>query len=478
MSLLNNMLRDLQTRGALGVEPLTGLEPVVELPTKNRRRALILPALAALAVASALVLWRPVADGRSVLSFAGIMVDADAQPQSEFQTVPQTSPQAEPDPAAGGDTSRGVFPINRTDKSSPAPLDDQFVDTAADSPPADFADQHVVQVGADADAANAAPLDDYVVNTAADSPPADLADQHVVQLAVFADPANAAPLLKILQQKGFPNLTRSMIDAAGRTLTRVLAGPYANRSAALSAKEALEADGWLGYVRIMVDANTQPPSEFQNPAKPSPQASPGTATILRRETGDAATAAAGPVTRGLAAVRGNDLLSAERLFREALAVDSGDHAIWSYLYSVLVRASKPAAAEQALQRGLISAKEPAPLAKLYARTLLDRGEKDAAVSILRTHRPVSASDAEYDAFLAAVLQQLGQYAEAGEIYRTLLTVEPGAGSWWVGLAMSCDSLGNRPDALSAFQRALRTASLKTPLARYARRRTAELQAYD
>jgi hypothetical protein len=28
MSLLNNVLRDLQTRGELGVEPLTGLEPV------------------------------------------------------------------------------------------------------------------------------------------------------------------------------------------------------------------------------------------------------------------------------------------------------------------------------------------------------------------------------------------------------------------------------------------------------------------
>ena len=177
-------------------------------------------------------------------------------------------------------------------------------------------------------------------------------------------------------------------------------------------------------------------------------------------------------------MRGDDLLNAERLFREALTIDPGNGAVWSYLYSNLIRASKPAAAEQALRRGLISAKEPAPLAKLYARMLLDRGEKDAAVSILRTHRPIAATDTEYDAFLAALLQQLGQYAEAGEIYRKLLTVEPGSGSWWFGLAMSSDSIGNRPDALSAFQRALRTDSLKTPLARYARRRTMELQADD
>ena len=91
---------------------------------------------------------------------------------------------------------------------------------------------------------------------------------------------------------------------------------------------------------------------------------------------------------------------------------------------------------------------------------------------------MSDPDTEYDACLAALLQRQGQYVRAGEIYRNLLTVEPGSGSGWIGLAMSHDSLGNRADALSAFERALGTASLKTPLARYARRRTAELQAYD
>ena len=155
-----------------------------------------------------------------------------------------------------------------------------------------------------------------------------------------------------------------------------------------------------------------------------------------------------------------------------------DDATWSYLYSVLLRASQTAAAEQALQRGMASARQPAALAKLYARMLLDRGEKDAAVSILKTYRPKAAADTEYDAFLAAVLQQLGHYGEAGEIYRKLLSVEPGSGSGWIGLAMSHDSLGNRTDALSAFERALNTGSLKTPLARYARRRSTELKSYD
>lgn len=180
----------------------------------------------------------------------------------------------------------------------------------------------------------------------------------------------------------------------------------------------------------------------------------------------------------LAAMRSNELYTAERLFRDALAVDSGDSAIWSYLYGVLVRAARTGAAEQALRQGLVLAKEPAALAKLYARMLLDRGDKDAAIVVLKNHRPTPASDTEYDAFLGALLQQRGQYAEAGSVYENLLTAEPNSGSAWIGLAMSHDSLGNRADALSAFESALRTGSLKPPLARYARRRTEELMAYD
>jgi len=315
--------------------------------------------------------------------------------------------------------------------------------------------------------------------------------QHVVQVGAFADPEKAARQLKILRQKGFPILTRSTIDEAGGTLTAVLAGPYANRGASLSAKEALEADGWSGYVRTVpvplgqathVTHEPRPQSKIQTLPETSPQAesvvapvtASATAIISRRETDRAARSA----STGLAAMRANDLRTAERLFREAVAVDSGDSVFWSYLYTAQVRASKPAAAERTLQRGLISAEEPATLAKLYARMLLDRGEKDAAASILQTHRPLPASDIEYDAFLAALLQQLGQYTEAGDIYRKLLTVEPSTGSLWIGLAISYESLGDRPDALSAFQRALRAESLKTPLARHARQRIAEMQAHD
>lgn len=388
MSLLNNVLRDLQGRGAFGLPPLTGLEPVTDLPSQHRKRALLLPALAALSIASALVLWRPAPDGQLLPSFARNATDATAAPQTSSQINAGASPQALPDPAVTSHDAGDQFIVDRSSDSGPPPRDGYIVDTAADSPP----------VSPVADAAR----------TSQEIPGAAMAAPAEQSVPVAASLPVAAP------------------------------SPQAKSPAAAGAS-----------------AKT---------------------TILRHDKGD--DAMSGTVSMGLAALRGNDLKTAERFFREALATDSGDVDTWSYLYGVLVRARQPEAAEQALQRGLIAAKEPAALAKLYARMLLDRRETDAAISILKIHRPAPASDADYDAFLAALLQQQGQYAEAGEIYQNLLTVDPGSGSAWIGLAMSHDSLGNRADAQTAFERALSTGSLKTPLARYARRRIEELMAYD
>jgi Flp pilus assembly protein TadD len=389
MSLLNNVLRDLQSRGAFGLPPLTGLQPVADLPDQHHKRALLLPALAVLSIAAAIVVWRPIIDGRGLLSFANIMSDAATQPESIPQTDAQMSPQVEPTIAATGDDMRDILAVDSYSNEIPARRDDDVVELVADAP---------------------------------------LASAVMVEAPLAVE--------KSLPAADWPMVVESLA---------------VTQSAAT--KESVAA--------------TESPAVIE---------SPGTTTISRRATDDKDTSAI--VAMGLAAMRSNDLYTAERLFREALAVDSGDSAIWSYLYGVLVRASQPAAAEKALQQGLVLAKEPVALAKLYARMLLDRGDKDAAVTVLKNHRPAPASDTDYDAFLGALLQQRGQYAEAGNIYENLLTAEPNSGSAWIGLAMSHDSLGNRADAMSAFESALRTGSLKTPLARYARRRTAELAAND
>jgi Flp pilus assembly protein TadD len=391
MSLLNDVLRDLQTRGVFGVPPLAGLQPVTDVPAHQRKRALLLPVLGGVFVASTIVLWQPVSNGTLLPSLSSMFDGSSSQPQTAAPTDAIRSTPIESAPvAATGDDLRQLFSV------------DSAI-TAAAPAPEEFTDEPVA----------VAPLTEAVATSA----------------ELTAPPAAA------------PAVIAATLSTA--------------KAAVVESQPAIES----------------PPAA----ASPAPQAATGTNIISREPDADDVE---GIVARAVKAMRANDLFTAESMFRAALVVESGNTEVWTYLYSVLNQTSRPEAAEQALQQGLVAADETAALAKLYARVLLDRGQKDAAISILRIHRPPAASDIEYDSFLAALLQQQGQFADAGEIYETLLTVDPGSGSTWIGLAMSHDSQGNRADALAAFERALTTGSLKPPLARYARRRSTELKAND
>lgn len=383
MSLLNDVMRDLQTRGVLGLPPLAGLQPVADVPQPQQKRHLLLPLLATLSVATAILLWGPGSDSGWVPSLARIT--GFETPQSDPVQQAETAPaiEAEPIVPASGNDLRELFSIE-------------------------------IDAGRRATAETVGAVVAYTAGE-----------------------------------------TETLVESPAKDpIPTVVSAPVESQTAAAPAAVAPR-------------PATRPQAPADATAKP---------TIVRRQAG--VEDIGGIVMRAQRAMRGHDLVTAERLFREALAIDSGDATIWTYLYTVLAGSSRHAAAEQALRQGLNSADEPASLAKLYARLLVDRGDKDAAVSVLGSHRPAPAADTEYDAFLAALLQQTGSYADAGAVYRNLLSVDPDSGPWLIGLAMSDDSLGNTAEALAGFERAMMSGSLKSPLDRYARRRIAELRAND
>jgi Flp pilus assembly protein TadD len=355
MSLLNDVMRDLQTRGVLGVPPLAGLQPVSGIPDQQRKRSLLLPALVALSAVTVVLIWQPVGNS-GWLPFARLAGVAPSEPEPAARVVAEEIAQAEPVVPATGDDLRELFPIDGAASEEQVVTAEIAVDPATDTSPE--------------------------------------------PVAMIEEPVTAA-------------------------VTAIEAPPIQAQP---------EAEPTVVESRVV----TETPAVTPTPAPVRTQAS-AKPTITRRESGEMD--ADSIVARAMQSMRSNDLATAERLLREALAIDSGNAETWSFLYGVLISAARPAAAEQALQQGLGSADQPASLAKLYARTLLDRGDRDAAVSLLAAHRPVPASDTEYDAFLAALLQQTGQYAEAGDIYQKLLTIDPNSGAWLVGLAMSHDSLG-------------------------------------
>lgn len=389
MSLLNDVMRDLQTRGVLGVPPLAGLQPVSGVPDRQRRRSHLLPALATLTAVTAVIIWQPVGDSGWLASLLRSSGSAPAEVEPAEQLLAEEATRAELAVPATGDDLRKLFPIDG--EASEFPM------------------------------MNAGTVDDSVADMSFEA--ATIVEEPVAEPIAAVD----APL---------------------------------SQSQPASETETLEA-------RVVTEAPA--PAPVSAPASTKPK-------ISRSDSGERDVGSI--VARAMQSMRSNDLVAAERLLRDALAIDSGDAETWSFLYGVLISASRPAAAERALQQGLSLADQPAPLAKLYAKTLLDRGDREAAANVLAAHRPAPASDTEYDAFFAALLQQTGQFAEAGEVYQKLLTIDPNSGAWLVGLAMSHDSLGYQEEALIAFERALASGSLKSPLDRYAKRRSVELKANE
>lgn len=124
-------------------------------------------------------------------------------------------------------------------------------------------------------------------------------------------------------------------------------------------------------------------------------------------------------------------------------------------------------AEKLLQLGLQLHPMSPELRKGYARCLLDAGNLSDALSILQPQpQPEIVDDLEYHALLAALFQETGEHQSAITAYRHLLDIRPQEGLWWMGLAISLDQSGAAVKAKDAYQQAIALPGLRPDLQDY------------
>ncbi|WP_250656578.1 tetratricopeptide repeat protein [Alkalimarinus coralli] len=116
----------------------------------------------------------------------------------------------------------------------------------------------------------------------------------------------------------------------------------------------------------------------------------------------------------------------------------------------------------------------AHLRRLKAHMLSQKGQPDEAIALLNSTLPDVATDPEYHVLLAALYQQQGFSSEATAIYAELLNFNPDVADWWVGMAIALDSRQQYLSAKKAYQKALSMNGLKIELADFAKRRLATL----
>lgn len=107
---------------------------------------------------------------------------------------------------------------------------------------------------------------------------------------------------------------------------------------------------------------------------------------------------------------------------------------------------------------------------LLARAQLQSDDGAAAVATLAERLPPLASDPAYHALLAASYQQTAQWRESAELYRRLVQLRPAHAAWQLGLGIALEQLGERAAAAQHYRQALQGQGLDEDSRRYARER--------
>ena len=159
----------------------------------------------------------------------------------------------------------------------------------------------------------------------------------------------------------------------------------------------------------------------------------------------------GAYRRALVALQEGRLSVAMADLERALEIDPRNEAARQTYVSLLLENKRTDEAIRQLRLSLgIDPRQPG-LAMVLARLQLERG--GPALETLMATLPYAGNSADYQAFLAGVLQREQRHAEAARYYRDALQLAPGNGVWWMGLAISLQADQHLPEAREAYTRA-------------------------
>ncbi len=161
--------------------------------------------------------------------------------------------------------------------------------------------------------------------------------------------------------------------------------------------------------------------------------------------------------------------------RGALQADAGHAGARLLLTGLLLEQKRLDEAQALLREGLALNPAQPQLAMRQARIQVERGELGGAMETLQKAAPAATDSAEFRGFHAAVLQRLGRHAEAVLEFQAALRLAPQSGIWWMGLGISLEEDHRAAEAREAYQKARSSGSLSQELDQFVARKLKQLQ---
>jgi MSHA biogenesis protein MshN len=158
---------------------------------------------------------------------------------------------------------------------------------------------------------------------------------------------------------------------------------------------------------------------------------------------------------------------AKQVLRQAIGANAANHDARLLLGEMLVDANNNSEAATLLRHGLDLAPGNSGLSMALARVQVANATSEEALATLEQGLPNAGDDAEYHAFVAALMQNQGRHGEAVQHYLTALRSDPSMPTWLIGAGISLQAKNQMNDAAEAFQRALDTGELTAEVAQFA-----------
>ncbi len=178
--------------------------------------------------------------------------------------------------------------------------------------------------------------------------------------------------------------------------------------------------------------------------------------------------------KGIAHMQQGRSSEALQEYKTALELDAAHDKARQALVLLLIESKRNAEAEHVLLEGIKTNPEKLGFVMMAARLQVERGATNEAVQTLESSLHYASTHAEYQAFLAALMQRQQRHQEAVTRYQTALALKPDNGLWWMGEAISLQALQQNKDAKLAYQHALDSKNLGPDLEQYVQQRLKEL----
>lgn len=167
--------------------------------------------------------------------------------------------------------------------------------------------------------------------------------------------------------------------------------------------------------------------------------------------------------KAVTAMQQGHLTDAIAGYEAVLRLDAAHDAARQALVALLLEGKRGAEAMRVLQDGIRNRPEQTGFAMLLARLQVEQGAIEQAAATLEKSLPHADTQADYQAFFAALLQRQGRHKEAITHYQLALQLAPGNGIWLMGYGISLQAVQRTDDARDAFRRALESRTLNPEL---------------